>query len=260
MSDAASILYGSSTPTASPTPAAPAVNGDAATTLYGNPQPAQAPAQAAKPVPRSAPTAQAKPNTQQAAPSATDAGNWDPNAPLQTQAEWDTAQAEANKPMTPEQQLEALDGAVPDTVREMRGAPERKLFSAQVEHATTITEADVAAVHPNLSPEVQSAIAHEAREIWADMGFSAAEAKDVIAAAKRFDTTQPAEKLWEQTAKALKDALGMQAKAGYEAAIQLANRDERTAKALAMTGQGNNPAVVLALAKSALRLRGQGRL
>lgn len=230
-----------------------------AAALYGAP----APAPAAQPAPTNVQPAQAPARETAERPEADDSGHWDtaPTEMTQEGEEDDAPQAaEQPAPMSAEQQLQAINDAVPADIRDLRQDPARLLFSAQVEHASTLTDADVTKAHPDLSADVRAAILHEAREIFTDTGFTAAEAKDMLAAAVRFDASQPADKLWAQTAKALNDGLGMQAKAGYEAAIALANRDPRVAQSLARSGQGNNPAVVVAFAKAALRERAAGRL
>jgi len=170
----------------------------------------------------------------------------------------DDEQPEALTPA--EEMIQAMADSVPDAVREIRDAPGRVLYPAEVEHASTISLQDVQAKLPGLDPAVQAAVLAEGRELFADLGLTGSEAKDMITAGANFDSTQPVATLATQAVEALNKEFGQGAASAYQAAIALVNRDPRVAKTLAETGQGNNPQVVLALAKAAVRLRAAGKL
>ena len=154
--------------------------------------------------------------------------------------------------------IQTIADSVPEAVREARNSIERKLYDS--EHQNTLSLQDVAEKLPNLSPEIHEAILKETRAIYSDLGLSAVEARDMINAGKNFDATIPVPTLADQTIEALNKEFGPGAKRAYQAAIDLVARDPRIAYSLSTTGQGNNPQVVLSIAKAGMRLRSAGKL
>lgn len=148
--------------------------------------------------------------------------------------------------------IKSIADAVPKAVREARSAPDRLLYgAAQTEHAESVTAADFA--HPNVPPEVSAAIAGEVREMFSDLGFTGAESKAFVAAVKAHDpkTASP-----DACIDALNAEFGMQAAQAAEAARQMVARDPRLARGMIQNGVGNNPQIALAIARAAMRQRG----
>jgi len=171
-----------------------------------------------------------------------------------------TGSVPANVQPAPVNLIEVIQSSLPDVVKEARSSPERVLYSAQVEHSSTISLQDVAAKLPELSPEDHEAVLAEGRELFADLGLTGPEAKSMIAAGAAFDPTIPVTTLADQTIDLLNREFGSGAKGAYQAAIDLVARDPRIVHSLSTSGQGNNPQVVLAIAKAAARLRAAGKL
>lgn len=275
----ANALYGA---TASPASAQPAVNsgaGNAAEALYGSVRsessPAEPVASQSSRVARVNPPEISSQQTAQGTPPAAKNfanSNTQANTPQTQTAQGNTVETTPSEEgtgsvakqlaeLSSEQVTSNIEAKQPEALREIRDTAERKLFSAQVEHASTVSEAEFQREVPGLSPEAAKVIAREVREIWGDLGFSKTEAKDLIAAGDRFDTTQSTKDSVTATEKALRAEFGKEKVAeAFSLARQLAVRDPRVAEILSRTKQGNNPAVIVAFAKAAMRERNAGRL
>lgn len=160
--------------------------------------------------------------------------------------------------------FEHIERAIPDTIREMRqaDAARRLVGSPQREFAAVLTEEQARAAFPHVSPQVVDAVTHEAREVLADLGLTGAEARDLFQPDQPdgFDPRAPLEQHYDAMVDLLNDEFGNDATRAYKAAQALAQRDPRVARVLDQTGAGNNPRVVLALARAGLRLQRAGKL
>lgn len=102
---------------------------------------------------------------------------------------------------------------------------------------------------------VAKVAAGEMRAVLSDWGLDASDAKLAVQAISAFDPKADAKTLQASAEKMLADAFGEKASDAAAAARQLAQRDPRVAYWLARSGQGNNPELVVLLAKAAMRGR-----
>jgi hypothetical protein len=144
---------------------------------------------------------------------------------------------------------------VPQEIYDLRNSQERLLFSAQAEHAQAILDKDFAS--PDLAPELQQAVAAEAREILADLGLSRSEGLELRSAIVNHDPAVPSAQAWDSMTALLNREFGMNATEAFDRARALVQRDPRVEQILAANGLGNNPKIVLQIARAAMRNRGR---
>jgi hypothetical protein len=143
---------------------------------------------------------------------------------------------------------------LPQEVADLRNSPERLLFPASVTHAEAVKDADFAALG---NPEVQVMVAAEAREVLADLGLNRTEGLELAAAMRSHDPAVPTAQAWDTMTGLLNKEFGINASEAFDRARQLVARDERVAQILSTNGLGNNPKIVLQIARAAMRNRGR---
>lgn len=149
---------------------------------------------------------------------------------------------------------------VPESIRELRDTPERRMFSPQGTYASVQLEAALERVA--IAPELKAAAAAEYREIFADLGASPQDAHELVTSASRF-TAEPMTP--ERDAANTNDAIGAlnrefgnDATSALKAAQQMVLRDPRLARVLDESRLGNDPAVVVKLAHLARSAKMRG--
>jgi hypothetical protein len=142
---------------------------------------------------------------------------------------------------------------VPEEVVSLRESPERLLFSAQVEHAEAVKDADFA----SLPLEVQAMVTAEAREVLADLGLNRNEGLELRSAINNHDPAIPTAQAWDTMCELMNREFGVNSKEAFDRARALVQRDERVAQLLDIQGRGNNPKIVLQIARAAMRNRGR---
>jgi hypothetical protein len=163
-------------------------------------------------------------------------------------------------------QEEALRPEVPDNVKALRdGQVERKVYSPQKTFADAITE-DVFNA-PEITPEVRAVATAEIREMFADAGLNAQEAKEFVTLAKQLAAEPPSPEreleMQQEAVQRVIDANGGDreaARADLELARKLVARDPRVGRLLDITRLGNDPRVIATLIQKARAERIAGRL
>jgi hypothetical protein len=234
MTDAASILYPSSTP-AAPAPAPTAAH-DAASILYG-PAPAPPAAPAAEP----------------AAPTPT---------PTPTPAaDADAAEAEVKPADDAAAKAEPLKIEVPENIRALR---EASATASDVLYANTIDPAIggmFSDVEQLTLPERKAAAAELSR-MARDVGLDHDDVAGLVSRAPSVRSLTPEQVTQNQAeaARLLRDEFGDRAQQALADAVKLATRDPRTKGILERSGLGNDPQTILKFARLAVRERNSGRL
>lgn len=177
-----------------------------------------------------------------------------PAAPVAPEAP--PAAAQPNQ-QTPQQEADPLD-----RVREIRANDmERRLYSPHKTYGPELNEA--LAQVPGSSPEQVAAVAAEYREIFADHGMTADEARDVVSTFRAdVSANETTKSSWR--AQAMDDLTAAYGPHGAAEALALAQqlvaRDPRMAHLLAVTGMGDHPRIVARAVELARRERSRGRL
>ena len=224
--------------------------------LYGGTPAPAAPAQAA---PAAAPPANAPAAAAALAPSPAPAAAR--AGPPAVQEEQRIAAA-----LYPEKTLPALD--VPEGIRKLREADAAddpigtRLYAAPVPHSDL--KAAFKAIHPDDSPMAE-AQAIEHMRIAQDVGATAPEIVLAVSTIRRLAaeplTIEQEETQRAQAFTALDEAFGKdQAPRALELARALAKRDPRLLHQLDASGAGNDPRVVVEMARLAIREHARGRL
>lgn len=216
---------------------------DFAQALYGTPPASEV--SAVIDIPPAGATTQPVPSTTQ---PATDA------APVETTKVDDTIPPVA---ITPEAMREAIEKAIPDTVKEQRADPARMLFN----DAQTIFKEAIPADAFNvegLDTDMQTALVEEVREMAADIGLEAQDIPDIAAALANPPTTE-AEIISsrESAVELLNREYGPKAAAALNLARAFMRADPRRAAMLAPAG--DNPQVVLKICRLAQQARAAGK-
>lgn len=153
---------------------------------------------------------------------------------------------------------------VSDEVQAIRDTQERRMFNAQDMLKDAIKDTEFA--NAEVDPEVVQRGIVEVREIAADLGLSRAEIqtlKDRTAAYR--SQPVPPEQQVDATIAALNREFGTDARQALMDARALVARDPRVGRIIEALGVGNDPQVVVMLAKQARsqiaagHLRGKGR-
>lgn len=186
------------------------------------------------------------------------------------------AEDDAAKKFFPKTYAEPQEGAdpdaIPDEIKELRSSDRERLqFSAQSTHGDTISAddflgADGAEVE-GVTAELRARAAHEYREMFADVGVSADEARQMVSLAKQLGAAPPTPQIEEQwqgeIVKRLLDVNNQdidKANADLALAQRLVHRDPRIAAILEKTRLGNHPKVVELFVQRARQERLRGRL
>lgn len=151
-------------------------------------------------------------------------------------------------------------GEVPESIRELRDDPLRRMFSPQTTFASVGLEE--AMKHLPMGAETRAAEAAEWREIFEDVQASPQDARELVDAARRFD----AEPMTPQRDMAnVNSAIDlMNREFGNDAAKALADaqamvkRDPRLVKILEQSRLGNDPTTVVKLARLARSQKQRG--
>lgn len=152
---------------------------------------------------------------------------------------------------------------VPEEVQALREAQERKMFSAQDMLKDVIRDSEFKSAE--LDPEVAKRGIVEVREIAADLGLGKAEIEALKdrATAVRVQPIPESQQV-DATISALNREFGNDARQALMDARALVGRDPRVGRIIEAMGIGNDPAVVVMLAKQARsqiaagHLRGKG--
>lgn len=149
---------------------------------------------------------------------------------------------------------------LPDAIRELRDDPLRRMFGAQGTYASVQLEEAMKDVATD--PAIKTAAATEFREIFADIGASPQDARELVDAASRLHAEPMTP---ERDATNANDAIGAlnrefgnDAASALKAARQMVTRDPRLARMLDASRLGNDPAVVVKLAYLARSQRARG--
>lgn len=175
-----------------------------------------------------------------------------------------TADVEASKPAAEAKPPAAVQPnangiAIPEHIAKMRAEDgTRRIYPAQTTFRDVPLEEFFGAVEGS-TPERSAALAGELREIYADMGATLEDIRDIGNAVAGIAEQPTPETLagWEKDARAaLAERYDPDAGAKLQAAQALVKRDPRVAQILDQTGLGNHPAFVLKLVELADRRRG----
>lgn len=231
-SELAEALYGTPDPAAR-SPSAPQLRTEAelGEAMYGKPQAAQ---------PQAQPDATSEPARQRTAEELAEAAYPEPPEPVQ------------------------LD-PVPAEVQELRDDVARRMYSAQDTFRDAIPDADEAQraelAAQGITPEAGRKATAELREIAADLDMSPADVAKVRQRATLVRETQPdviAQR--EATVDALNREFGNDAKQAWRDARALVARDPRVGRMIEAMGVGDDPEVVLMIARVARAQRVAGKL
>lgn len=150
---------------------------------------------------------------------------------------------------------------VPENVAQLRAADrDRQMFDAQGMYSDVSLDVPAGDEYRELHQAAQ----HEAREVFADLGMPVEDARQVIDTFRQHTRTPPSEetvKGWQtETVGQLRREFGADAARALQDAHQLATRDPRVLATIEAAGLGDNPAIVLRLARLARVERQRGRL
>ncbi|CAM2158929.1 conserved hypothetical protein [Paraburkholderia tropica] len=188
----------------------------------------------------------------------------DANSTPQTEAQ---AQADtpAEKPQTetPATDAPAQTPELPDAIRELRNDPLRRMFSAQGTFAGVPLEESMQNIGG--TPAEVSAIASEWREVFADLGASPNDARELVMLAQQHGANMPADaagdgKLYASAVDALVRQYGSDAQAALDDARALIARDPRLGSFLDKSRMGNDPRTVLKVVQLARSAKMRGEL
>jgi hypothetical protein len=188
------------------------------------------------------------PSNTQAAPE-TPAATTEPATAPQTPAE--------TKPATETQEAAT---ELPDAVRELRDDPLRRMFSPQGTYASVQLEEAMANLP--LDGETKAAEASEWREIFADIGASPQDARELVQAADIFTSQPMTPQRDAANVNAARQLMTQQFGADADQALAdaqaLVKRDPRLANILERSRLGNDPKTVVKVAQLArsAKLRG----
>jgi hypothetical protein len=153
---------------------------------------------------------------------------------------------------------------VPDNIAALRAAdtsPEARLYGPTV-HEGVLDALKV--TQPTAADDVVRAQALEWGQVARDVGASHEDVGLVVSTIRRFDIEPPTIEqeatMRTQAFKALDDAFGKDAPRALALARALAHRDSRLLEMLDKSGAGNDPKVLVAMARLALSEEMRGRL
>lgn len=149
---------------------------------------------------------------------------------------------------------------VPDAIKTLRDDPLRRMFSPQGSFASVQLEESMADLA--LDPAIRTAAAAEFREIFADIGASPQDAKELVDTASRFhaEPMTPERDATNTNAaiQILNEHYGTDAKAALATAHEMIARDPRIAKILDASRLGNDPQTVLKIVQLARSAKQRG--
>lgn len=145
-------------------------------------------------------------------------------------------------------------------VAELREMPERRMYSAQVTLREAIPDQEFANVE-GIDEKAGNKAVRELRELAADLDFGPREIQTLRARAAFVSTSKPDVSMQREAAvDALNREFGQGAKQALRDARAMLQRDPRTAKVIEAMGLGDDPEVVLLVARAARSQRAAGKL
>ncbi|SEI96364.1 hypothetical protein [Paraburkholderia diazotrophica] len=152
---------------------------------------------------------------------------------------------------------------IPDAIRELRDDPLRRMFGAQGTFAQVPLEEGMQNI--GLQPDTVKAIATEFREVFADLGASPDDAKQLVIFAAQHNANMPVDnaadaRLAASAADALVRQYGSEADSALRDAQRFVARDPRLGRMLDETRLGNDPQTVLKVVQLARSAKMRGEL
>ncbi|MFM0513095.1 hypothetical protein [Paraburkholderia sp. RL17-373-BIF-A] len=160
----------------------------------------------------------------------------------------------------PATETSSAAGELPPAIAELRDDPLRRMFGAQGTYASVQLEESMKDVA--LDPAIKTAAATEFREIFADLGASPQDARELVDAAARCTaepmTTERDASNKNAAIELLSQHFGNDAKSALADAVQMIARDPRLSRMLDQTRLGNDPQTVLKVAQLARSAKMRG--